>query len=766
MRLPLLNDLSLRWKFMLAPVLGIALTILLAGLFFSASSKQRETLSHIQQESINKTRIFSQLATRLADNHAQIYELLKFASNNGDEARLYEMGKPLLNEVHRVEKDTLTATKNISSTNLVLTALVNYRKQIITAVEMSTVDLSLAYKFMTQATSEFNKANAQFLKLSKEMQTNIGKQLQDFKKSSDLTLKKYLILFSLATLLIIVLSYLFAKFLSRDLQQSINTLNKLTVNKNSVKSSSEVTQLLQVIDHVKDSYSKLDKTKKNLSQQETRLRTILDNMIDAVITINETGEVLSFNKSAERIFGYSADEMIGETINKLIPEHDAKQHDGYIQKYLKTGATSVIGIGREVTAQRKNNINFPIHLAVTELPYKIENKKCFIGSCKDITRIKQQEEQLRHSQKMDALGKLTGGIAHDYNNMLGVVLGYTELLSDILNDQPETIGYVKEIRHAGERGVKLTSKLLSFSRQKQTDEEKIDINSILLREQHMLEKTLTVRIKLILEMEDGLWPVKANSSDLEDSILNLCINAMHAMQGSGQLTIQTQNFTAQQENDSFTKLETGDYVLLNIIDTGHGIDEETINKIFDPFFTTKGDKGSGLGLSQVYGFIERSSAQIRVYSEAGHGSRFSLYFPRLHEDHIESSSTDSQQEIIYAGKETILTVDDEPALLNLSATILEKQGYKVLKARSARQALEVLESEAVDLLLSDIIMPEMDGYQLAAAVQEKYPAIKIQLTSGFSDNRHSNMLDESLHKNLINKPYNSHTLLKKIRELL
>ena len=750
---------------MLAPILGITLTLLLAGLYFSETAKQQAELTHLQQQTINKTQTFSQLASRLADNHAQIYELLKFASDDGDEARLYEMGKPLLNEVHRIENETKLATKNILSKNQVLTALVNYRKQSITAVEMSTVDLSLAYKFMTQATSEFNKANSQFLQLNKEMQGNIEQQINAFKILSSQTLQKYLILFFITTLLIIIISYFLAKILSRNIHQSINTLNKLTVDKESVKSRSEEIQLSQVIEHVKHNYSELNKTRDNLSQQETRLRTILDNMIDGVITINETGEILSFNKSAEHIFQYTAQEVIGQPVNLLIADHDAKHHNKYIQKYLKTGKTSVIGEGREVTAKRKNNETFPLHLAVTELPYTIYNKKCFIGTCKDITKSKQQEEQLRRSQKMEALGKLTGGIAHDYNNMLGVILGYTELLTDELRSQPAIMGFINEIQRAAERGVKLTSKLLSFSRQKQSNSERVEINSILLHEQHMLEKTLTVRIKLVLELEDELWPIRVDSGDLEDCILNLCINAMHAMEDKGQLTIKTQNYTAQQ-SDSWLKIKTGDYVILSIIDTGYGMDEETIEKIFDPFYSTKGEQGTGLGLSQVYGFIERSNATIKVYSEPGHGTRFSIYFPRLLKNIDLGDSEKIKQDIKYEGNETILTVDDEPALLNLSASILEQQGYKVLKAENALQALKVLESESVDLILSDIIMPEMDGYQLAEIVQEKYPEIKIQLTSGFSDDRHLIMLDQNLHHNLIHKPYNSNTLLKKIRELL
>lgn len=386
----------------------------------------------------------------------------------------------------------------------------------------------------------------------------------------------------------------------------------------------------------------------------------------------------------------------------------------------------------------------------------------------DITSRKQAEEQSRRSQKMDALGKLTGGIAHDYNNMLGIIVGYADLLESALGDQPKLAKYAQNIIHAGERGSKLTKKLLIFSKRKISTDDKTDINSILLNEQHMLEKTLTVRINLVLTLADDLWSVWLDDSELEDAILNMSINAMHAIEGNGQLKIETSNQTINKLDAQLLGLASGEYVLLRITDTGQGMDVATKEKIFDPFFSTKGENGTGLGLSQVYGFVERSKGAINVYSEPGRGTRLALYFPR----HDESSCREKPVEedvtldTDYRGTETILVVDDEPEMLSLSYEILAPYGFNVILAESAQQALEILKHETVDLLLSDIIMPEMDGYQLVAIVSEKYPEIKIQLSSGFADINHADLVDEGLQQNLLSKPFNSIALLQRIKLLL
>lgn len=369
---------------------------------------------------------------------------------------------------------------------------------------------------------------------------------------------------------------------------------------------------------------------------------------------------------------------------------------------------------------------------------------------------------------MEAMGKLTGGIAHDYNNMLGVVLGYAEILESMSENNPELLKHINEITHAGERGVKLTKKLLSFSRLKSSVLHLISLNDILIDEQDMLEKTLTARIKLSYNLTDESCLVKIDSSDFEDAIVNICINAMHAIEGNGDLDFQTRVETLNQKDASILQIESGDYVLLSISDTGKGMDAATKEQIFEPFFSTKGELGTGLGLSQVYGFVNRCAGAITVYSEEGLGTNLTLYFPRFVDDKADKPSKNEQKNTPrdFNGTESILVVDDEISLITLTSNILGHYGYKVFCAESGKQALAILENENIDLVFSDVIMPEMDGFQLAKIIQEKYPDIKIQLASGFSDMRHEQIGDTTLHKSLLNKPYNSKSLLVKIRDLL
>jgi two-component system cell cycle sensor histidine kinase/response regulator CckA len=394
------------------------------------------------------------------------------------------------------------------------------------------------------------------------------------------------------------------------------------------------------------------------------------------------------------------------------------------------------------------------------------NVIAMIGTTRDITERKEQEEQLRRSQKMEALGKLTGGISHDYNNLLGIIQGYSGQLLEHLAHESKLTKYVLDIQRAAERGSRLTKKLLAFSRQKTPDATVLNINTLLRDEKDMLEKTLTARIKLTFDLADDLWPVELDSSDLEDAIVNISINAMHAMESGGELTFNTRNEQLYKTEAQRLHLEPGDYVLLSIADTGCGMDETTKENIFDPFFTTKGERGTGLGLSQVYGFVERSGGSIKTYSEPGHGSRFVLYFPRSHKSDTDIQSMPSLETQNLRGNETILVVDDEQSMVELAYDILTAQGYRVLTANDGEQALSLIEKEAVDLVVTDVIMPRIDGYQLATTIQKNYPQIKIQIVSGFADSRYGNRVDPILHKNILRKPCTSNKLLTRVRSLL
>jgi len=494
------------------------------------------------------------------------------------------------------------------------------------------------------------------------------------------------------------------------------------------------------------------------------LQAVMDNS-PAVIYIKDIDSNFMFiNRQFEKLFHIQQKDVIGKSTYDIFPEEIANEMKHNDEKVLNAGHA----LESEEVAPHDDgphiysSIKFPLF-------NDDGNIYAVCGISTDITDQIKQEEQLRHSQKMDALGKLTGGVAHDFNNILGVILGYAELLEDSLDKQPELAKYAHNIIAAGNRGSKITHKLLAFSRQKTLSIGRLDLNKLLRDEQHMLEKLLTVRIKLVLQLADNLWRIKIDKGEMEDAILNMAINAMHAIEKEGSLTIRTTNEHLNKEDALRLAIQSGDYVLLSISDTGCGMDNKTKEKIFEPFFSTKGENGTGLGLSQVYGFIERCGGKINVVSDPGHGTQLVLYIPRAHnhDGNDESYNTNNNDKITNLnGNETILVVDDEPALVEITSEILSQHGYNVLGAESGKQALALLEDEAVDLMLSDVIMPEMDGYQLSTIVQEKYPAVKIQMASGFSDNRSKDMADNKLHEGMLNKPLNSKNLLQRIRKLL
>ena len=506
---------------------------------------------------------------------------------------------------------------------------------------------------------------------------------------------------------------------------------------------------------------------RKLKDEQVLQALTLDNLADAVIIADDRGMIRRFNKSACQIFGYSDQEIINQNINILMEVDDAKMHHIFLENYHLTSRPTILGKGRRVTAKRKNGEIFPLHISVAELPEMIDGQKQFVASAQDLTTRELQQEMLQRSQKMEALGKLTGGIAHDYNNMLGVIMGYCELLEPALAETSKQLGFLKQVQHAAKRGAMLTQKLLSYSRQKPSQSDSVNINEFLRSQQEMLEKTLTARIQLTLELNENTFNIDVNLGDLEDAILNLCINAMHAMPDGGHLKIKVEFQEILDQDADTHQVNSGEYVVISISDTGIGMDKDIQNKIFDPFFSTKGELGTGLGLSQVYGFMERSHGVIKVYSELGYGSRFSLYFPLAKSHNItnqESSNFKTNRN--FSGTESILVVDDEPALLELIKEILKEQGFFVFCAKNAENAMEIIKSQHVDLVLSDIIMPETNGYQLAKYIQQYDPNITIQLMSGFDDEFEIDENNLSLHCGQLTKPIRRQALLSRVKELL
>lgn len=393
----------------------------------------------------------------------------------------------------------------------------------------------------------------------------------------------------------------------------------------------------------------------------------------------------------------------------------------------------------------------------------------------DVTDSALLEEQVRQSQKMDAVGQLTGGIAHDFNNLLGIAMGHLELIEERAIDDPRISKLVKPALHALERGAKLTNKLLSFSGQKATGAVTTQVNDVIQSMQDLISKSLTVSITTKLELEEDLWLTDVDPGDLEDTILNLALNARDAMPDGGSLVIETRNKIL---DDDYIKLtttgSTGEFILVSISDSGVGISKKVQSKLYEPFFTTKKPgKGTGLGLSMVFGFVQRSNGHITHYSELGIGTTVHIYLPRSKSGKTITTPKDESAATFPTGTETILVVDDETALADLATSHLKHLGYTTYKATNSQQALQALQKyPEIDLLFSDVVMPgEFDGYQLTLKASRSNPNLKFLLTSGFTGHRETMVHDssgliEDVTENILGKPYNRSELAKAIRRRL
>ncbi len=430
-----------------------------------------------------------------------------------------------------------------------------------------------------------------------------------------------------------------------------------------------------------------------------------------------------------------------------------------------------------INQQSKYDIEYRLLMSDGRLKYVHEQCKTFyddtgkatksFGSVQDITQRHYMSEALNRSEKMDALGKLTGGVAHDFNNLLGVILGFSELLNKELKGNDKLTKYTNYINKAASRGADLTRKLLSFSKKKPAQIDCININQLIYSSEALIKKTLTSQIDFITKLSPKLWNTQLNINDFDDVILNMCINSLHAMPNGGSLTISTINKSLSTNKASQLNVKAGDYIVVTIADTGSGMPEEIKNKVFDPFFTTKADKGTGLGLSQTYGFIQSSGGAISINSRVGVGTYFEMYFPR-HDIPKKTNATplalDTMMDQDLIGYETILVVDDEKDLAELAQFLLQEHGYKVIIAESAKQALLILQdfSSEVKLVISDIIMPETNGFELAESVKNLYPHIKLFLASGFR----GDSKNHSYKGVIIEKPYDAFTLLYQVRQSL
>jgi len=502
-------------------------------------------------------------------------------------------------------------------------------------------------------------------------------------------------------------------------------------------------------------------------QHGIRLQALLDTAVDGIILIDAQGLILAFNPACERLFGYTPAEVNGCNVKMLMPPVYAENHDGFLANYRQTGERKIIGIGREVLGQRKDGTVFPIYLSVGQA--KQEKESIFVGIISDLTERRETEERLRRSQRMEGIGQLTGGIAHDFNNLLAIVLGNLELLLELPETPPTVRELALEAIGASQRGAELVRRLLAFARKQQLEPRAINLNERLPEIVQLLGRTLGEAVRIRTRSAEQLWDAQVDPTQVDDAIVNLAINARDAMPEGGILTIETANvFLDEDYAQQHLDVTSGEYVMLAVGDTGIGMTPDVAARSLEPFFTTKpAGRGTGLGLSQVYGFVKQSGGHVSIYSELGHGTTVKLYLPRAAANPIACETDRARSAVPATGTETILVVEDNPDVRRLVRRQLTELGYTVHEAGNGPEALKLLRSALpLDLLFTDIIMPEgMTGYDLARLARECRPDLKLLFTSGYTSIG-TGQDDSRLVGPLLSKPYRKRDLAHALRAVL
>ena len=506
-------------------------------------------------------------------------------------------------------------------------------------------------------------------------------------------------------------------------------------------------------------------SQENLRRSELNFRSLVTNAPYGICRCDSTGKILDANPAFLEMLGHaSSEEIIGQHIFGLYAEND-KWFD--LADYLRSSEPFK---GLTAEWKRKNNTTTVVRISGRSVANGGEGL-VFELFAEDVTERRALEQQLRQSQKMEAVGRLAGGIAHDFNNLLMVILGYSEFLLERLGAEPHLRGPAQEISSAAERASSLTRQLLAFSRKQMLAPRVVNLNDVATENIKMLTRMIGEDIDLVMVAAPHLWPVRADAGQIDQVIMNLAVNARDAMPSGGKLTIETSNVALDEEYARLhAPVRPGDYVMIAISDTGAGMDSETQSHIFEPFFTTKGPKGTGLGLSTVYGIVKQSGGYIWVDSEVGRGTTFKIYLPRVAS--VGETAVPVAAPIEYRkvepGTETILLVEDEANLRYLARQYLEKQGYKVIEAADGAVAMQiaVAHEAMIHLLLTDVIMPGMNGRELAQRIAEIRPNVKILYMSGYTENviGHDGMLDAGIR--LLQKPFNLRDLKSKVREVL
>jgi PAS domain S-box-containing protein len=525
---------------------------------------------------------------------------------------------------------------------------------------------------------------------------------------------------------------------------------------------------------------------------EAKFRGLLEAAPDAIVGVDADGRIALVNTQTERLFGYRREELVGELVEILVPHGVRAAHPAYRSRYFADPQQRPMGAGTQLTGRRKDGTEFPVEISLSALD--TEDGLLVSASVRDVTdrtealaereRLKSQAErerlegQLHQSQRLESLGQLAGGVAHDFNNLLGAILNYAAFVEEEITAAAARPGGaawvpvgrdVEQIRRAAERATNLTHQLLAFGRREIVQPRVLNLNDIVAEVEQLLRRTLGEHIELTTDLAGGLWPVLADPGQLEQVLVNLAVNARDAMPQGGRLTIDTTNLDVDDDYASTRHgLKIGRHVRLRVSDTGTGMPKHVLNRVFEPFFTTKPKgEGTGLGLATIYGIITQADGHAQLYSEPGLGTTFTALLPAT--DHAPTQAETPAARTDHArGGETVLVVEDEEAMREVTRRILARNGYRVITAGTGAEAVELATAanQDIHLLITDVIMPRMLGKEVADRIRAVRPTTRVLYMSGYAHPvlASQGTLDPGV--TLIEKPFTEPALLDKIKEVL
>ena len=504
-----------------------------------------------------------------------------------------------------------------------------------------------------------------------------------------------------------------------------------------------------------------------LEHQRLRLEGIVNSAMDGIVTVDDERRIVLFNAAAERMFRCEAGEALGSRIDRFVPDRFRDAHARHMEAFSATGESArAMGRFGAVSGVRADGEEFPLEASIAHV--EVHGKRLFTVTCRDVSERRALEAQLRHAQKMEALGLLAGGIAHDFNNLLTIIHGNAVTLEEDELDQAERADCQTEIREAAERAAALTRQLLVFSRKQAVERTEVNVNAVVEGVTKMLKRVLGEHVSLRVELAPDLPPVRGDVGMVEQVLLNLAVNGRDAMPDGGTLTVRTTAAERAAHARGAGAPSQGTFVCLSVADDGCGIPPENLTRIFEPYFTTKElGRGTGLGLATVHGIAQQHGGWVEVDSEVGRGTVFRVFFHTGADGAVAARGEPAPRAPhLPRGTETILVVEDEAPVSTLVRRILERVGYRVLVAASGPEALGIAQREHVDLLLTDMVMPGgMSGRELAMRLRLTRPGLPVVLMSGYSAEL-SSRLPTPAGSVFLPKPFTPEKLARAVRSAL